>query len=105
MSNPDPDLPPRLGRESRRHIGPLAGMALVVVFALGLMAWWLTGTALRAPSPDDGRSGGAGMSQEDMQAPPASPDEGGAAQDTGTTGTGTDAVGDPGPGTESGDAP
>ena len=96
MSNPDPNLPPRLGREGRRHIGPLVGMAAVVIFGLAMIFWWLTETAVQAPGPGQG----PGMTQEEMMAPPASPLQGGDASGpaTGTTGGGTDAVGAPTPG-------
>ena len=67
MSNPDPNLPPRLGREGRRHIGPLVGMALVVVFGLAMIFWWLTESAMQSPGP----GAEPGMTQEEMMAPPA----------------------------------
>jgi hypothetical protein len=37
MSSPEPELE----RQARRHIGPLLGMALVVVFAGLLFLYWL----------------------------------------------------------------
>lgn len=96
MSNPDPNLPPRLGREGRRHIGPLVGMAAVVIFGLAMIFWWLTDTAVQSPGPGDG----PGMTEEEMMAPPASPLQGGDAENPApaNTGGGTDAVGDPTPG-------
>lgn len=95
MSNPDPNIPPRLGREGRRHIGPLIGMALVVIFALGMLFWWLTESAVQSTGPGEG----PGMSEEEMMAPPASPEQGGEATEAapGNTGGGTDAVGEPVP--------
>jgi hypothetical protein len=92
MSNPEPDLPP--SRNRRRHIGPLVGMVLVVVFALSVMAWWLAESTARAPGPDSE----PGLSEEEGMAPPASPGEGGVdpAAVPGDAG-GTDAVGDPAP--------
>lgn len=94
MSNPDPNLPPRLGREGRRHIGPLVGMALVVVFGLAMIFWWMTESAMQSPGP----GAEPGMTQEEMMAPPATPAEGGLADPVpGEAGGETDAVGDPTP--------
>lgn len=97
MSNPDPNLPPDLARERRRHIGPLLGMALVVLFGVGMILWWLAEDTATAPGP--GGDGSGGMTREQALEPPASPNEGGV--DTGGTAgptTGEDAVGDPVPG-------
>lgn len=95
MSNPDPNLPPDLKRESRRHIGPLLGMALVVIFGVGMILWWLAEDTVQAPGPD----GDGTMTQEEAMEPPASPGEGGVDSDGASGGTGgEDAVGDPVPG-------
>lgn len=102
MSNPEPD---NMRRERRRHIGPIVGITLVLLFALGLFLWWMVGTAMQAPGPGEG----LGMDQEERMAPPASPDEGGAVApvegDADATGAPTDAVGDPSPSDEPADAP
>lgn len=50
MSNPEPNLPPRIDRE--RHMGPIVGMVLVVVFALVLIFWWMMDESANAPGPD-----------------------------------------------------
>lgn len=52
MANPDPNLRPDLRRERERHAGPLIGIALVVIFALALMFWWLMDEAAEAPGPN-----------------------------------------------------
>jgi hypothetical protein len=103
MSNPDPNLPPDLKRDSRRHIGPLLGMALVVIFGLGMAFWWLTEDVAQAPGPD----ATPGLTQEQAMEPPASPNEGGVQSGSPAagspplsndgTGGGVDAVGDPVP--------
>lgn len=95
MSNPDPNLPPDLKRDSRRHIGPLLGMALVVVFGVGMILWWLADDVSQSPQTE----GGAGITQEEALEPPASPEEGGVEGNGATTAPtgGEDAVGDPVP--------
>lgn len=94
MSNPDPNLPPRLGREGRRHIGPLVGMALAVMFGIAMMFWWLSESAEQSLGP----GAEPDMTQEEMMAPPASPTEGGLENPApGEAGGETDAVGDPTP--------
>lgn len=42
-----------LEKQRRRHRGPLIGMALVAVFGVGLIAYWLFEEA--ATSPDSNR--------------------------------------------------
>lgn len=51
MANPDPNLRPDLRRERERHAGPLIGIALVVIFAVALIFWWLMDEAADAPGP------------------------------------------------------
>lgn len=59
MSNTEPPL----GTQTRRHAGPLIGMAVVVVLALGALAWWLLYEVDTASQPEgateqvDGRTG------------------------------------------------
>lgn len=52
MSNPDPTNPPNLRRDGERHAGPLIGMALVVLFGVGLILYWLAEES--ASGPDTG---------------------------------------------------
>lgn len=54
-----------LQKQRRRHIGPLIGMIVVVVFALALLVWLLMRTADQGTPPEtnaariDGRTGEA----------------------------------------------
>lgn len=41
-------------KQRRRHRGPLIGMALVVVFGVLLITWWLFEEASQAASPSEG---------------------------------------------------
>ncbi len=41
-------------KQRRRHRGPLIGMALVVVFGVLLITWWLFEEASQAANPGDG---------------------------------------------------
>lgn len=52
MANPDPNLRPYLRRERERHAGPLIGIALVVIFAVALLFWWLMDEAADSPGPN-----------------------------------------------------
>ena len=47
MSPPDTNLK----KQERRHFGPLIGMALVVIFGIGIIVYW-TGEEV-ATAPDD----------------------------------------------------
>ncbi len=38
-------------KQKRRHIGPLIGMAVVVVFAVGLILYWQFEEAARGDAP------------------------------------------------------
>lgn len=49
MSNPDPNTPPNLRRDGERHAGPLIGMALVVLFGVGLIFYWLAEESASGP--------------------------------------------------------
>lgn len=40
-----------LETEKRRHVAPLVGMALVVIFAVGLIVFWQFEEAARGNSP------------------------------------------------------
>lgn len=59
MSNTEPSL----DRQRKRHAGPLIGMAVVVLFALGYLLWWIYYEVDAAPQPQgaeeqvDGRTG------------------------------------------------
>ncbi|EDQ03263.1 hypothetical protein DSM14862_04153 (plasmid) [Sulfitobacter indolifex] len=62
MSPPDANLK----KQERRHIGPLIGMAVVVIFGIGIIVYWMgeevatapedEGTAVEAPAADNGAS-------------------------------------------------
>ncbi len=73
MSNPDHNTPPNLRRDGARHAGPLVGMALVVLFGVGLILYWLAEETASAPDA---------APAVDVTAPPGS--EGGGS-DGGTT--------------------
>ncbi len=71
MANPDPNLRPDLRRERERHAGPLIGIALVVIFAVALLFWWLMDEAAEAPGPN------TTIEQNDIDVvPPAAEGEG-----------------------------
>lgn len=50
-------------KQTRRHRGPLIGMTLVVIFAVGIIFFWLARDTANAPGPEgadvqiDGRTG------------------------------------------------
>ncbi|MCE6961664.1 hypothetical protein LAZ40_21770 [Cereibacter sphaeroides] len=52
-----------LEKQKRRHRGPLIGIIVVVVFALGLLLWWVTYEVAEGEAPRgsgaqvDGRTG------------------------------------------------
>lgn len=72
MANPDPNLQPDLRRERERHAGPLIGMALVVIFAVALIFWWMMDEAAEAP----GSATTIEQNDGSAMAPPASEGEG-----------------------------
>ena len=49
MTPPDTNLQ----KQKKRHRGPLIGIALVVIFGFGLIAYWVVEEAAVAPGPDD----------------------------------------------------
>jgi len=49
MTNSDPNRPPNLRRDSQRHAGPLIGLAVVVLFGVGLIFYWLAEEGASAP--------------------------------------------------------
>ncbi len=59
MSASDNDIE----KQKRRHRGPLIGIAVVVIFALGYMVWWFGHEVSEGNAPEgsavpiDGRSG------------------------------------------------
>ncbi len=72
----------KIEKQVRRHIGPLVGMAVVVVFAVGLIVYWMfeeVGNASNprgdAPAEQPGDVGAADKgslpSSTDQLAPPA----------------------------------
>ncbi len=72
MANPDPNLRPDLQRERERHAGPLIGIALVVLFALALLFWWMMDEAAEAPGPNTTIE----QNDVDVTTPPAAEGEG-----------------------------
>ena len=72
MSNPDPNLRPNLSRHRERHAGPLIGIALVVIFAVALIFWWMADEVADAPGPD-----GDITIEQNTTPPPAAEGEGG----------------------------
>ncbi|UWR35569.1 hypothetical protein K3759_19315 (plasmid) [Sulfitobacter sp. W027] len=70
MSPPDANLK----KQERRHIGPLIGMAVTVIFGIGIIVYWMgeevatapedDGTAVETPATDNGVS-------RDVEAAPA----------------------------------
>ena len=65
--------------QARRHRGPLIGMALVVIFGVTLIVYWLLEEAATADTPRsdavqvDGVGGSPGQSGPDTRAVPAPP--------------------------------
>lgn len=49
MSSPDTNI----RKQKRRHRGPLIGMAIVAVFAIGLILFWIGEVFVTAPGPDE----------------------------------------------------
>lgn len=49
MSSPDTNLK----KQKRRHRGPLIGMALVAIFGIGLILFWIGEIMVTAPGPDE----------------------------------------------------
>jgi hypothetical protein len=73
---------PRTNVETQklRHRGPLVGMALVVLFALAIMFYWLWEEASEAENPQGGdlQQSGGGITVEDADTGRlATPEEGG----------------------------
>lgn len=58
-------------KQKRRHKGPLIGMALVVVFAVGLIVYWLLEEAANGQSPLDPEPGEATSAPPETGAPAA----------------------------------
>ncbi|MEP3333536.1 hypothetical protein [Sedimentitalea sp.] len=50
MSPPDTNLK----KQEHRHRGPLLGIALAVVFAIGVILYWIADEAVVAPGPETG---------------------------------------------------
>lgn len=48
MSSPDTNIT----KQKRRHRGPLIGMAIVAVLAIGLILFWIGEVFVTAPGPD-----------------------------------------------------
>ncbi|MGB3244580.1 MAG: hypothetical protein WBB25_08600 [Sulfitobacter sp.] len=65
MSPPDTNLE----KQKRRHIGPLIGMALVVIIAVSLIVYWIGEEVATAPTTEQSDDAGTGLS-------PAQIDEG-----------------------------
>lgn len=55
MTPPDTNLQ----KEKRRHRGPLIGMAIVVVFAAGLILFWVAESFFYSPGPGPTERAGA----------------------------------------------
>lgn len=62
-------------RQKRRHRGPLIGMAVVVIFALVLLVWWLGYEAYEADGPQGAPAQIDGRTGETVDPPPLTPDE------------------------------
>ena len=60
MSAPNTNL----DTQKRRHIGPILGMLAVVVFAVGLLVWWLADESAEAPGPDPEAAAGTAASAD-----------------------------------------
>lgn len=84
MTNSDPNRPPNLRRDSQRHAGPLIGLALVVLFGVGLVFYWLaeesasspenaTDVNVEAPVSTEGAGGNEAADRSVNPAPDAGP--------------------------------
>ncbi len=59
--------------EKRRHRGPLIGMALVVVFGLALLTWWLMEQVGNAENPGTPTTGETAAEMPGTDTPPPVP--------------------------------
>lgn len=49
MTPPDEDL----HKQERRHSGPLIGLALVAIFGVGIIIYWVAADVFRPPQEDE----------------------------------------------------
>lgn len=61
--------------QKRRHRGPLIGMAVVVVFAVGLIVYWLIKEAANGDSPQNPDSESMELSATIDAAAPVAPEK------------------------------
>jgi hypothetical protein len=59
--------------QKRRHVGPLIGMALVVIFAVGIILWWQFEEAAQGDSPGSEFSDSPDTRPIDATNPPTPP--------------------------------
>ncbi|WP_431299362.1 hypothetical protein [Tabrizicola sp. BL-A-41-H6] len=64
-----------LEKQRRRHVGPLIGMMVVVVFALGLLFWLMMRTADQGNPTETNEAQIDGRTGEATDAPPVDPTE------------------------------
>lgn len=59
--------------QKRRHIGPLIGMALVVILGVGIILWWQLEEAAQGDSPGSDISDSPDPRPTDATNPPTPP--------------------------------
>lgn len=59
--------------QKRRHIGPLIGMAVVVIFGVGIILWWQLEEAAQGASPGSDISDSPDLRPNDATNPPTPP--------------------------------
>ena len=70
MSPPDTNLK----KQERRHIGPLIGIALVVIFGVGIIVYWTGEEVATAPNDDVVVEEGEAVVVEDPKSVGTAPD-------------------------------
>lgn len=63
MTPPDTNLK----RQTRRHIFPLLGLALVVLIGVGLIAYWVVEEMVLAPAPPLVEDEGDGLTPSELE--------------------------------------
>ncbi|SDG39900.1 hypothetical protein [Sulfitobacter delicatus] len=71
MSPPDTDLK----KQERRHMGPLIGIALVVIFGIGIIVYWTGEEVATAPEDNSVVEEGATVEGEGTAEVPVAPTE------------------------------
>ncbi|QHQ35799.1 hypothetical protein [Algicella marina] len=73
MTPPDTNIE----KQKRRHLGPLVGMGIAVVFGVGLIIYWISEAVVTAPETEDPTEQAApeDIQEGDVNLPAAAPSE------------------------------